>query len=68
MSRIISEILKITIDSRFQLNSPAFAELRRAAVRAGVQEQYYGLVLNKPHLLSWVIRMPGHHTVIQCYD
>lgn len=56
MSPIISEIFKIQVAPTFQLNSPAFKELRDAVVKGGVKEQYYGLSMDDPNKLLWVIR------------
>ncbi|KAF8961733.1 hypothetical protein BDZ97DRAFT_1827730 [Flammula alnicola] len=59
MSPIISEILKIQVDPAFNLNSPAFEKLRDAAIKGGVKEQYYGLCMDEPDKLLWVIHWPG---------
>ena len=57
MSPIISEILKIQVAPTFQLDSPAFKELRNAVVvKGGVKEQYYGMSMDHPDNLLWVIR------------
>ena len=57
MSPIISEILKIQVAPTFQLDSPAFKELRDAVVvKGGVKEQYYGMSMDHPDNLLWVIR------------
>jgi len=53
---IISEVLKITVDRSFKLNSPEFSALRAAAVQAGVKEQYYGTPIGEPNHLCWIIR------------
>jgi len=58
MSPIISEILKITVGPGFKLNSPAFARLREAVVKAGVKEQYYGISMDESDNLFWVIQWP----------
>jgi len=59
MSKIISEVLKFTIKPEtFELDSPTFAKLRSKVVElAGVKEQYYGLAMDTPDKLLWIIRM-----------
>jgi hypothetical protein len=56
MPPIISEIVKITVDRAFTLDSPAFARLRKSVVQGGVKEQYYGIDTDEPTNLFWVIR------------
>lgn len=56
MSPIISEILKIKVDSTFTLDCPAFSTLRETPIRLGVKEQYYGTCTDEPDTLMWVVR------------
>jgi hypothetical protein len=56
MSSIISEIIIITVDPGFNLDSVAFAKCRNAVVEGGVREQYYGISMDEPNKLLWVIR------------
>ncbi|KAJ7504462.1 hypothetical protein B0H11DRAFT_2221864 [Mycena galericulata] len=57
-SKIISEIIKITVKPGFQLASPAFTQLRKTSVvEGGVKEQYYGVAHSNTHL-CWVIQWP----------
>ncbi|KAF7294530.1 Glycoside hydrolase family 5 protein [Mycena indigotica] len=58
MPPIISQLIKFTTHSGFTLASGAFADLRRAVTRHGVQEQYYGLCTDAPNTLLWVIQWP----------
>ncbi|KAF8481435.1 hypothetical protein JB92DRAFT_2765256 [Gautieria morchelliformis] len=59
MSHIISEIVKLTVEPGFSLDSPAFMKLRKSAVQGGVKEQYYGFDTKVPTTLFWVIQWPG---------
>jgi hypothetical protein len=56
MPPIISELLKFSVARGFKLDSPGFAQLRKAAVAYGVKEQYYGTCTDTPNTLLWVIQ------------
>ncbi|KIM35066.1 hypothetical protein M413DRAFT_32774 [Hebeloma cylindrosporum] len=56
MPPILSEIIKFKIAPGFELDSPNFAQLRESAVANGVKEQYYGICMDTPNTLFWVIQ------------
>jgi hypothetical protein len=56
MPPIVSELIKFSVARGFKLDSPDFAQLRKAAVANGVKEQYYGTCTDTPNTLLWVIR------------
>ncbi|KAJ6570540.1 hypothetical protein DFH09DRAFT_916980 [Mycena vulgaris] len=59
MPPIVSEIVKFTVKAGFELDSPEFAQLRKAVVECGVKEQYYGTCTDTPNTLLWVIQWPA---------
>lgn len=56
MPPIVSELIKFSVARAFKLDSPDFAQLRKAVVANGVKEQYYGTCTDTPNTLLWVIR------------
>jgi hypothetical protein len=57
MPPIISEFLRFTVKSGFNVASPAFTKLRKDVVANGVKEQYFGTDTDSPDTLVWVIRV-----------
>jgi hypothetical protein len=67
MPPIISELIKFSVALGFKLDSPGFAQLRKAAVANGVKEQYYGTCTDTPNTLLWVIRAYLSFLPLECY-
>lgn len=66
MPPIVSELIKFTVAGSFKLDSPDFAQLRKAAVANGVKEQYYGTCTDTPNTLLWVIRAYLYFFPLEC--
>jgi hypothetical protein len=66
MPPIISELINFSVAQGFKLDSPGFAQLRKAAVANGVKEQYYGTCTDTPNTLLWVIRAYFSFLPLEC--
>ena len=66
MPPIVSELIKFNVARGFKLDSPDFAQLRKAAVANRVKEQYYGICTDTPNTLLWVIRAYLSFLPLEC--
>jgi hypothetical protein len=66
MPPIVSELIKFSVAPVFKLDSPDFAQLRKAAIANGVKEQYYGTCTDTPNTLLWVIRAYLSFLPLEC--
>ncbi|KAF9027137.1 hypothetical protein BDZ89DRAFT_952398 [Hymenopellis radicata] len=61
MTAIVSQLLNLTVEPGFSLESAAFARLRKIARDlGGAKEQYYGFDTGASDHLCWIIQWPKH--------